>query len=937
MGYCPPPEKGVHLFAASPGFPRVVVKKVEHFSAAAGSMWYDPRTQGEANMTATDRQLLGTVSRLLCEATETRPDSELLERFALGRDESAFRALAVTRSRLGAALWAAALLGALGTGILAWHGMAGGPPAGAPPGVQPPAGPDTAAEEKPPVDRDGAPLPAGAVARLGALGWSQLGRCLAHSPDGKLLAVGKVRGVSLMETATGRELRVLAAETWSVPAVAFSPDGATLAIADGDNAALWDVQTGKRLRQFGTALRGVAALAFSPDGKSLATAGHTARLWDAASAKELRPLENGQGPYRCLAFSPDGKSLAAGGVSRVVQVWDVPGGDERLHLTGHTQPVRGVAFSPDGKLLASGSGTEGVAGMPQDTTLRLWDAATGKDLQRFGPSPRGTAPLTFSPDGKTLYSAGDDTVVRAWEVDTGKESRALGKCLLPQAMALSADGRSLGVLGVTDGLWDTATGKERLLEAGHRRRVTGLAFLPDGKRLVTTGWDGTARLWDLQGRLLKLQPDAGDAVSAVALAADGKTLVTAGNLVPVRVWDPGTFTPTRSWDARGFAVWSAALSADGKVLVTAGDGFAGYVRWDPATGKEVRRFAAPAAPANPLALSPDGGLLVAAGEKGTLQLLETATGRAAGLVGAGTVGYRAEFSPDGRTLAVAARTTDGGTAIVLYEVATRAERGRLPGPKTGAWTLAFSPDGRLLAAGGRDAPTVHLWDVPTATTLAEVTAHGRGQVCVAFSPDGRLLGTGDDAGLGLIWDVGRLAGKAPPPGEPLTAEQLPLLWDDLAGADPVKAGRAVWALRADPHRSVPFLGRRLAGLGLPEEARVASLLAGLDDDQFATRQSCADALTRLGGLAEPRLRKALAGDLAPEVRRRVEELVGQLEGPPAGEELRLLRAVEVLGLAGGAEAEGLLATLAKDLPGTRVAREAEKAGALSSRRRTAAP
>jgi RNA polymerase sigma factor (sigma-70 family) len=864
---------------------------------------------------------------------------------------------AVTRSQLKAALWTAALLGALGTGLLAWYVLAGGPHAGDPSGARQPAGPEKpagAAEKgKPTVDLDGDPLPAGAVARLGALRWSQLGRCLAYSPDGKLLAVGKVRGVSLMEAATGRELRVLAEETWSVPAVAFSPDGAALAVADADNAALWDVRTGKRLRQFGTALRGVSALAFSPDGKLLATAGHTARLWDADSAKELRPLENGRGPYRCVAFSPDGKSLAAADADRVVRVWDVPSGDERLHLTGHTQLVRGVAFSPDGKLLATGSGTEGVAGLPQDTTLRLWDADTGKDLQRFGPSPRGTAPLAFSPDGKTLYSAGDDTVVRSWEVGTGKESRALGNCLSPQAMALSADGRSLGVLGVTACLWDTdgegkttkegetpgrlRFGKDRLLETGHRRRITGLAFLADGKHLVSTGWDGTVRLWDLKGRLLKLETDAGLWVSALDVAADGKSFVTAGNLVPVRVWDPATFTPTRSWEARGFAVWSAALSADGKVLVTAGDGFAGYVRWDPATGKEVRRFTAPAAPANPLALSPDGALLVAAGDKGTPQLLETATGRLAGPVGAGVAGYRAAFSPDGRTLAVAARTAAGGTEVILYEVATRAERGRLPGPKTGVWTLAFSPDGRLLAGGGRDAPTVSLWDVTTGATLAESAAHGRGQVCVAFSPDGRLLGTGDDAGLGLIWDVGRLAGKGPPPRQALAAEQLPALWDDLAGADAARAARAVRALADDPRHSVPFLGRRLAGVALPEEAEVASLLAGLDDDQFATRQRCADALARAGGLAEPRLRKALAGDLTPEVRRRVEQLLTQLEGPPsAGEEIPLLRAVEVLAQVGGAEAEGLLAGLAKNLPGTRVGREAEKAGALSSRRRSAA-
>jgi hypothetical protein len=67
---------------------------------------------------------------------------------------------------------------------------------------------------------------------------------------------------------------------------------------------------------------------------------------------------------------------------------------------------------------------------------------------------------------------------------------------------------------------------------------------------------------------------------------------------------------------------------------------------------------------NPLALSPDGGLLVAAGDRGSLQLLATDTGRLLGPVGAGPASGAA-FSPDGRTLAVAALTAERGTEVVL--------------------------------------------------------------------------------------------------------------------------------------------------------------------------------------------------------------------------------------------------------------------------------
>src|SRR5262249_54078687 len=116
----------------------------------------------------------------------------------------------------------------------------------------------------------------------------------------------------------------------------------------------------------------------------------------------------------------------------------------------HTAHLSSLALSPDGKLLATRAG---------DDRVRLWDAATGKELHVLGgpPGSPGLGGFPFAPDGKALVTGGADGLIRFWDPATGRElHRAQGNPHGVRAVAFSGDGTLLAVGGEDNrlDLWD---------------------------------------------------------------------------------------------------------------------------------------------------------------------------------------------------------------------------------------------------------------------------------------------------------------------------------------------------------------------------------------------------------------------------------------------------------------------------------------------------
>ncbi len=189
-----------------------------------------------------------------------------------------------------------------------------------------------------------------------------------------------------------------------------------------------------------------------------------------------------------IIFSPNGKLLATRD-GNIVRLWDVATGKQLQTVKGHEEQVWSVVFSPDGKQLATAS---------FDNTARLWDVATGKQLQILNGHENMVTSVVFSPDGKQLATGSADKTARLWDVATGTLLQTLnGHEEQVWSVVFSPDGKQLATASndKTARLWDVATGKQLQILNGHEDAVTSVVFSPDGKQLATASADKTARLW----------------------------------------------------------------------------------------------------------------------------------------------------------------------------------------------------------------------------------------------------------------------------------------------------------------------------------------------------------------------------------------------------------------------------------------------------------
>ncbi len=350
--------------------------------------------------------------------------------------------------------------------------------------------------------------------------------CLAHSPDGTLLAASGGTGLHIRDPQTGQE--VFRSEDESTSLCTFSPDGSVLAVGINNRIKFFDTATWKEIDPDDDLRAPVTALAFSADGRHLVTGGQNGDLllwdWETKTPVWKEPSLPQRQRIRALSIDPSGRWIGVAQSptrpeNRIVSLVDFATGKSRKYLEGRAysaplfQRDRPTAFvaTLDGKLVEWDCEADQALRTIPIPFLNALKTGYPHFIERldFEPSDplliRWTARLAFG----RIHSG---SFAESFTFDVNRPSRDTDP----------TPPRSHGIAHIGSCVWNLPT----FHQVDDRYPDVDSSVMHPSELLLFIEWVGNVEIFDVlsQSRIHRIPSGP---VKAMAVSPDGRTLVTA--------------------------------------------------------------------------------------------------------------------------------------------------------------------------------------------------------------------------------------------------------------------------------------------------------------------------------------------------------------------------------------------------------------------------